>query len=37
MMGHEDIETTMTVYGLVNTIMQMVATEKIDGRLKQLS
>jgi integrase len=37
MMGHEDIETTMTVYGKINNLMQTDATEKIDGLLKRLS
>lgn len=37
MMGHEDIETTMTIYGQVNNLMQMEAEEKIDGLLKRLS
>ncbi|HTK06579.1 MAG TPA: tyrosine-type recombinase/integrase, partial [Ktedonobacteraceae bacterium] len=37
MMGHEDIETTMTVYGQVNNLMQTEAEGKIDGLLKRLS
>jgi integrase len=36
MMGHEDIETTMLIYGKVNNIMQIEAEEKIDGLLKRL-
>jgi integrase len=37
MMGHEDIETTMLVYGKINSVMRVEVNEKIDTLLKQLS